>query len=122
MNEIPTDFDFGFCIDSHLERITLGRHDLQFGFESGATISLDCNVLVIRDGSALAEWDDEAGWSSLAFRLLLNARVEGARVLDGSVFELQFPGGVALQLHPDFDKPESLQIRVADPSAPIIVV
>jgi hypothetical protein len=122
MNEIPADFDFGFCVGSCLERLTLGRHDLQFGFESGATISLDCNALVLRDGSTLAEWNDETGWSTLAFRLLLNARVEGARVIEGSIFELQFPDGVALQLCPNFGRTESLQIRTADPDAPIIVL
>lgn len=122
MSEIPASFDFGFCIGYCLERLSLGRHDLQFGFESGATISLDCDALVLRDGNTLAQWNDEAGWSTLAFHLLLNARVEGARVIEGSILELQFPDGVALQLHPDFEKTESLQIRVADPNAPIIVV
>lgn len=122
MRKIPEHLDFNFCLGSHLERVSIGRHDLQFAFESGATISLDSEACVLRDSVVVSEWNDEGGWSSLEFRLLLNARVESARVVDGIALEFQFIGGIVLQLHPNFGRAESVEIRTADPEAPTILL
>jgi hypothetical protein len=72
MHDIPSNFDLSFCVGSHLERVAVGKYDLQFCFESGATISLQCTVRVLHEEELVAEWNENTGWSSMAFQDLLN--------------------------------------------------
>ena len=122
MHDIPSNFDLSFCVGSHLEQVAVGKYDLQLCFESGARISLQCNVRILQNDKLLAEWSEDAGWSSVAFQDLLNQRVENGRVVAGRVIELQFQNHLVLQLHADSEQFESMQIRLPDPTSSLIVI
>ena len=122
MHDIPSNFDLGFCVGSDLEQVAVGKYDLQLCFDSGARISLQCTVRLLQKNSLLAEWNEDAGWSSVAFQRLLNERVESGRVVAGRVIELQFPNDLVLQLHASSEQFESMQIHLPDPTSPLIVI
>jgi hypothetical protein len=117
---IPPDFDFSFCVGSTLNQIALGKYDVQFAFDSGAGIAVQSKATLICDGTTVAVWSEEEGWSSLAFQDLLNQSVESGEVIDERAFELHFTANFVLRLHDTSDQYESLRIHIL--GQPVLVI
>lgn len=115
-------FDFSFCIGSHLDQIGIGKFDVQFSFESGAKIAMQGDIDLFRGGEQIAQWSEDAGWSSLHFRDLLNQSVQRGRVVNKRLIELQFTDGLVLHLHDSSDQYESMQIYPSDSESSVIVI
>jgi hypothetical protein len=77
---------------------------------------------VLRGGTTIAEWDEEAGWSSPMFQILLDEEVKSAHVPHDRLIELRFAGDVVLQLLDNSDQYESMQIYTEAGGSPAIVI
>ena len=122
MYRIPPDLDLSFFVGSTLEQVAIGKYDVQFRFDSGASIALQGEATVFLDGTPAAHWSEETGWSTLAFQNLLNHCMLDVRVLTERVIELCFSENVRLQLCDNSDQYESMQIQSPAGGAPIIVI
>jgi hypothetical protein len=76
---------------------------------------------VIGEAGTVAEWTETGGWTSPAFQSLLSETVVAAVVQSPRVLEFRFESGLALELHDDDDRYESMQIYLPGEPAAIIV-
>jgi hypothetical protein len=120
MYPISPDLDLSFCYGSTLNQIALGKYNVQFVFDSGAMVAVQSKVTLILNGTTVAAWSAEDGWSSLAYQGLLNESVESAEVIDERTLELEFTGNFILRLHDTSDQYESMQFHI--PGRPIFVI
>ncbi|CAN5153105.1 hypothetical protein BH11PSE11_BH11PSE11_32400 [soil metagenome] len=122
MYRIPANLDLTDLVGADLEQICLGGADVQFVFGTKATVAVQSRVSVFENDDLVAEWDEEENWCSLSFQRLLNATVQGYRVINEQTLEIQFADGLKLQLHDESDQYESMQIYYAgDANGPIVI-
>lgn len=110
MNGIPRDLNLSDIVGSEIQQIRVGRYDVQFHFGSGRGINVQGNVDILKGAHVIAEWREEAGWSTVAFHKLLNTTVVGYRVPHERLLEIQFEGELVLRLHDSSEQYESMQI------------
>ena len=121
MYRVHKSLDLSFLIESDLNQVGLGRHDVQFIFDSGSKICVQSRASVLERGSVVSEWS-ENGWSSLDFQKLLTCSVSGFTIPNDRLLQIEFTNGLSLQLHDDSDQYESMQIYPPNPDMPMVVI
>lgn len=122
MNRFASDIDLKDIVGSEIQQICVGAFDVQFRFGSKTAICVQSRVTLLEQLTMIATWDEKTGWSALEFQKVLNVPVTGYSVPNDRLLEIQFQGGLALQVHDDSDQYESLQIYPRGDSAAVIIV
>ena len=109
MHDLPADLNIDDIIGSVIYQIRIGRHDVQFHFDSGRHISSQDKISVMRDDELIASWDENSGWSSTEFFLLLNSSID-YYIVQPRQLTIQMESGVSVHLHVLSHQYESMQI------------
>jgi hypothetical protein len=110
MYRISSGIDLKDIVGSEIHQICLGQFDVQFRFGSKTVICVQSRITLLDRGAIVASWDEKANWTTLEFQKLLNVPIIDYSVPNDRLLEIQFFGGLTLQLHDDSDQHESMQI------------
>jgi hypothetical protein len=109
MHDLPADLNIDDIIGSVICQIRIGRYDVQFHFDSGRHISLTDKVIVMRNHQLIASWEEDSGWSTTAFFLLLNSSVQ-SYIVQPRQLAMQLENGISVHLQALSNQYECMQI------------
>jgi hypothetical protein len=121
MYRVPASLDLTNLIGSGLSHIQLGRHQVQFHFESGTVIRVQSRISILRGGSIICAWEETSGWTNASFQDLLAGPVSGFSIPNDRLIEILFPGDLCMHLHDDSDQYESMQISRGDEADMVVI-
>jgi hypothetical protein len=122
MYRVPADLDLSVIVGTDLNMMGLGRYDVQFHFDSKATINLQSRAELLHNGVEVAQWEEHRNWSKPSFQKLLGQTVLGFAIPHDRLIEIQFTDGLLLKLYDDFDQFESMQISFTDDNLPTVII
>jgi hypothetical protein len=109
MHDLTASLNINDIIGSEICQIGIGRYDVQFYFNSGRHISSQDKVVVVHGDELIALWDEESGWSTTAFFLLLNASVS-SYIVKPRELTIQLESGISVHLLALSDQYECIQV------------
>jgi hypothetical protein len=109
MHDLPADLNIDDIIGSVICQIRIGRYDVQFHFDSGRHISSQDKIIVMRQDELIASWDENSGWSTTGFFLLLNSPID-FYIVQPRQLTIKLKSGISVNLYVLSHQYESMQI------------
>ena len=114
MNGIPENLDLPNLVGDRLDSITIQEHQVVLDFDRGMSFVIEGLMDVTRNGSPVARWEQEAGWSSIAFQKVVGATVKSFAIPSRDELSILFSGNWLLRIYDNSPQYESFHIYPKD--------
>jgi len=110
MYRIPHNLNLDDIVNSQIQKICLGRYQVDFQFGSGRLITVYGNIEIFDQKTLVASWNEKSNWSTTTFQKLLNINIVSYEVINDRLLGIRFEGNLELHLHDSSDQYESIEI------------
>lgn len=110
MNGIPENLDLASLVGDRLDSVTIQEYQVVFSFDRGMSFVIEGQMDVTMNGSPVARWEQETGWSSIAFQKCVGATVESFAVPSKDELNILLSGDWMLRIYDNYPQYESFHI------------
>jgi hypothetical protein len=114
MNGIPKNLDLANLVGDRLDSITIQEHQVVFDFDRGMSFVIEGQMDVTKNGSPVAHWEQETGWSSIDFQKVVGTTVESLTIPSRDELNILLSGNWMLQIYDNSPHYESFHIYPMD--------
>ena len=114
MYGIPENLDLSSLKGDRLDHIALQEYQVVFGFDRGMSFVIEVQIDVVKNGSTVARWQQETGWSSVSFQNVIGLSVESFAIRSKNELNILLNDGWLLIIYDNSPQYESFHIYPQD--------